>query len=79
MVGLSYLTNDIMGHKICTKYDKDNLRSGRNIQEKLAKVLCEKIGKSNDEIFSYGDIKKVENVLNIQVKVVNVENIDDID
>ncbi|KAE9542740.1 hypothetical protein AGLY_002651 [Aphis glycines] len=79
LVGLSYKTADILGYKLTDSQIKD-LRNGRNnIQTRLTKQLCQKLKIFDNRLFTYRDIENVEKLLNIQVKVVNVDNFCEID
>jgi len=80
LVWLSYKTTDILGHKLTDSQIKD-LRYGRNnIQTRLAKQLCQQLKINDNWPFTYRDIENVEELLNIQVKVVvNVANFCEID
>ncbi|XP_050066420.1 uncharacterized protein LOC126555557 [Aphis gossypii] len=79
LVGLSYKTADILGHKFTDSQIKD-LRNGRNnIQTRLTKQLRQKLKIFDNRPFTYRDIENVEKLLNIQVKVVNVDNFCEID
>ena len=67
---LTYHTNYIFG---AIRNIKD-IRDDRKIQTELAKELCQRLGDYNEEGLTLDDIKKVEELLNIQVKVVCAEN-----
>jgi len=66
---LTYHTN-IFG----TKRNITDIREGRQIQTKLTEELCKRLGDYNEEGFTLEDIKNVEEILNIQVKVVCAES-----
>ncbi|CAI6357949.1 unnamed protein product [Macrosiphum euphorbiae] len=79
IVGLSYKTDVILGHKLTDSQIKD-LRHGRNnIQTRFTKELCQKLEIYDNRPFTYRDIENIETFLNIQVKVVNVDNFCEID
>jgi hypothetical protein len=69
-MALTYHTNNIFG---AIRNIKD-IRDGRKIQTELAKGLCQRPGDCNEEEFTLDDIKNVEEMLNIQVKVVCAES-----
>ena len=69
VTALTYHTDYIFGSKRGVKH----IREGRNVQTILAKELCRRLGDHNEEGFTLKDIKHVE-LLNIQIKVVCVEN-----
>lgn len=79
IVGLSYKTDVILGHKLTESQIKD-LRHGRNnIQTRFTKELCQQLEIYDNRPFTYRDIENIEKLLNIQVKVVNVDNFCEID
>jgi hypothetical protein len=72
IVGLTYHTNIIFGKE----YDRNDIRyirMGRNLQMTLAQELCNQLGEYNKNYFTLDDIKNLEKVLNIQIKVVAAE------
>jgi hypothetical protein len=66
IMALTYHTDTIFG----TKRNIAHIREGRKIQTKLAEELCKRLGDYNEEGFTLKDIKNVEELLKIQVKVV---------
>jgi hypothetical protein len=70
VTALTYHKDDIFRAKRNIKH----IREGRQIQTKLAQELCERLGDYNEEGFTLEDIKNVEELLNIQVKVVCAES-----
>ncbi|XP_060868772.1 uncharacterized protein LOC132943701 [Metopolophium dirhodum] len=79
IVGLSYKTSVILGHKL-NNYQIKNLRLGKyDIQTRLTKELCQQLEINDSRPFTYRDISKVEKLLKIQVKVVNADNCCEID
>jgi len=70
ITALTYHNNNIFG----TKRNISHIREGRQIQTKLAEELCKRLGTYNEEGFTLEDIKNVEELLNIQVKVVCAES-----
>jgi hypothetical protein len=70
--GLTYHTNIILGKE----YDRNDIRyirKGRNLQMTLAQELCNQLEEYNKNYFTLDDIKNLEKVLNIQIKVVAAE------
>jgi hypothetical protein len=63
---LTYHTDCFFG----TKRNIKDIRDGRKVQTELAEELCKRLGDYNEEGFTLEDIKNVEELLNIQVKVV---------
>jgi hypothetical protein len=55
------------------EYDSErnfkHIREGRSLKTKLAEELCNKLGSYNEDGFTLEDIKHVEELLNIQIKV----------
>jgi hypothetical protein len=67
---LTYYTDDIFG----VKRNIAKIREGRKVQTELAEELCKRLGGYNEEGFTLEDIKKVEELLNIQIKFVCAES-----
>ena len=67
---LTYHTNDIFS----ATWNIKDIRDDRKIQTELAKELCQRLWDYNEEGFTLEDIKNVEELLNIQVKVVCAES-----
>jgi len=67
---LTYHTNDIFG----SKRNVNDIRDGRKVQTVLAEELCQRLGDYNEEGFTLEDIKHVEELLDIQIKVICAEN-----
>jgi len=66
----TYYTNNIFG----TERNIAHIREGRKLQAKLAIELCKRLGDYNEGSFTLEDIKNVEELLNIQDKVVCAES-----
>jgi hypothetical protein len=74
VTALTYHTDDIFGAKRNIKH----ITEGREIQTKLAQELRKRLGDYNEEGFTLEDIKNVEELLNIQVKVVCAESLNSV-
>jgi len=74
ITALTYHTDCIFGAKRNIK----DIRKGRKVQTELAEELCKMLGDYNEEGFTLEDIKNVEELLNIQVKVVCAESFNSI-
>jgi hypothetical protein len=70
ITALTYHTDDIFG----AKRNIAKIREGRKVQTELTMELCKRLGDYNEEGFTLEDIKIVEELLNIQVKVVCAES-----
>ena len=70
VTGLTYHTNSIFGPKRNIK----DIRDGQKVQTVLAEELCQTLGEYKEEGFTKEDIKKPEELLDIQNKVVCAEN-----
>ena len=70
ITALTYHTNNIFG----TKRNIKHIREGWKIQTKLTEELCKRLGNYNEEGFTLEDIKNVEELLDIQNKVVCAES-----
>ena len=70
VTALTYHTDNIFGFKRNVKH----IREGREIQTKLTEELCQRLGNYNEEGFTLEDIKNIEELLDIQIKVVCAEN-----
>src|SRR6266576_3077748 len=77
ITGLTYYTNEIFDKTYSTT-KIHYIRMGRNLQTELAKELCDRLEEYNEDSFTLEDIKNVENLLNIQVKVICAENLNTI-
>jgi len=66
ITSLTYHTNCIFGAKRRIKH----IREGRKVQSELALELCKRLGEYNEEGFTLEDIKYVEELLNVEIKVV---------
>jgi len=73
ITGLTYHTDTILGTKL-TYNDIYNIRHGRKLQTELAQELCSKLDSYCEEGFTLDDIKNVEELLDIQVKIVCAQN-----
>jgi transposase-like protein len=69
ITALTYYTDDIFG----AKRNIEDIRKVRKVQTELAEELRKRLGDYNEEGFTLEDIKNVEELLNIQVKVVCAE------
>jgi hypothetical protein len=74
ITALTYHTNDIFGAKRNIK----DIRKGRKVQTELAEELCTRLGDYNEEGFTLEDIKNVEVLLDIQIKVICAESFNSI-
>jgi len=70
VTALTYHTDEILG----AKRNIEDIRDGRKVQTELAKELCKRPGDYNEEGFTLEDIKNVEELLNVQIKVVCAES-----
>ena len=71
VTALAYHTSDIFD----TKRSVEDIRKGRKVQTIIAEELCQRFGDYNEEGFTLEDIKHVEELLDIQIKVVCAENL----
>ncbi|XP_072400453.1 uncharacterized protein [Diabrotica undecimpunctata] len=74
IVGLTYVTNEILGHKLI-KSDVHNIRIGRTLQTVLAEKLCGLLGGCYVDGFILDDFKKAEELLDVQIKIICAENL----
>ena len=73
ITALTYNTNKILDREL-SELNIKHIRQGRKIQTELTQELCKRVGNYNEEGFTLEDIKNVEKILNIQVKIVCAEN-----
>ena len=78
IVGLTYLTDTIFGHKFTDRQLK-GIQDGRADQTNLTKELCRRIGHNGVDQFTYKDFKKCEKALNVQIIVISCEKQNAID
>lgn len=77
VTGLTYHTNVIF-EKEFSMMEIKQIRMGRRLQKDLAIELCNQLGDYNEDGFTLEDIKNVENLLNIRIKIVCAENLNTI-
>jgi hypothetical protein len=73
IVGLTYLSNIILDEEF-TESQIKSIRSRQKLQKKLALKLCGMLGEYNEDGFTLQDIKNVEQLLDIQIKIICAEN-----
>ncbi|XP_072377781.1 uncharacterized protein [Diabrotica undecimpunctata] len=73
IVGLTYVTNEILGHKLI-KSDAHSIRIGRKLQTDLAEKLCNLLGGCYNDGFTLDNFKKAEELLDVQIKIICAEN-----
>jgi TusA-related sulfurtransferase len=74
VTALTYHTNKIFGVERNVKH----IREGHSLHTKLVEELCNKLGRYNEDGFTLEDIKHVEELLDIQIKVVCAEKFNSI-
>lgn len=73
VTALTYHTNYILGRQL-SEMEVKLTRQGRKIQTELTQEMRKRLGTYHEEGFTLEDIKHVEKLLNIQIKVVCSEN-----
>jgi hypothetical protein len=74
IVGLTYYSNIILDREM-TQANIRAIRQGWRLQTELARELCNQLGDYTEEGFTLEDIRNLEKLLDIQIKIIDAEDL----